>query len=91
METIEYDISPFKYTKHSDFCLLESAAMVFGLVPVFVSALPGAREPGSRMWRHLRSFCVYWECVRRIVYVSRIILECTLYYYFVSIIGLYIE
>ena len=40
METIEYDISPF--------CLLESAAIVFGLVPVFVSALPGAREPGSR-------------------------------------------
>ena len=30
------------------FCLLESAAIVFGLVPVFVRALPGAREPGSR-------------------------------------------
>ena len=29
--------------------------------------------------------------MRRIVYVSRIIVECTLYYYFVSIIGLYIE
>ena len=53
--------------------------------------LPRAREPGSRTWRHLRSICVYWECVRRIVYVSRIILECTLYYYFVSINGLYIE
>ena len=66
-------------------------AWVFGLVPVFVSALPGALEPGSRTWRHLRSFCVYWECVKRIVNVSRIILECTLYYYFVSIIGLYIE
>ena len=34
--------------QHSDFCLLESAAIFFCLVPVFVSALPGAREPGSR-------------------------------------------
>ena len=34
--------------QHSNFCLLESAAIVFGLVPVFVSALPGAWEPGSR-------------------------------------------
>ena len=48
METIEYDISPFKYTNTAIFCLLESAAIVFGLVPVFVSALPGARELGSR-------------------------------------------
>ena len=35
-----------KYTNTAIFCLLESDAIVFGLV--FVSALPGAREPGSQ-------------------------------------------
>ena len=30
------------------FSLLESAAIVFDLVPVFVSALPGSRESVSR-------------------------------------------
>ena len=48
METIEYDISPFKYTNTAIFCLLESATIVFVLVPIFVSTLPGARESVSR-------------------------------------------
>ena len=47
METIKTDISPFKYTNTATFCLLESSAIVFGLVPGFVSALPGARESVS--------------------------------------------
>ena len=47
METIEYDISPFEKTNTAIFVCLR-AAINFGLVPVFLSALLGAREPGSQ-------------------------------------------
>ena len=48
MEKIEKDISPFKYTNIAIFCLLESAAIVFGLFHVFVSVIPGASESISQ-------------------------------------------
>ena len=48
-ETIEPDISLFKYTNIAIFGLLESAAIVLGLFPVFVIVLPGVRESVSRM------------------------------------------
>ena len=49
MRMIEYDISPIKYTNTVIFCLFESAAIVFGSVPVLVSTFPGAQELVS--WR----------------------------------------
>ena len=55
--------------------LLESNSIAFGLVPIFLSAIPGAQESLSRIWRHLHSFFVYCKCVRCIVYVCRTIFE----------------